>query len=1331
MYEYLKSLKKNVCLYVLVFCLCVPPVCFAAGAECLDNTLRIRCAEYMGHRYAFDLNYHSDDSENINWKLDLASFREVAGCVKTGDDLKLAVSCAQYDGHFYAFDLYFYPNPNDPGGAYWKMDISSFRETGIGSDGCMQVKNDVKLNFSCVEYAGHYYAFDLSYYPNPHDNEGLYWKLDLNSFAEISSPGCVQVGEDLRMDVSCETNTGDAYTYYLNFFANPNDPTGVYWQSLVPGVGVTMQVTYSVPPIQGLPTTLGDDDNLLRFNFGNTPLAGEPGKPVLPVIVSSILLPSGYALDHVEIVQGENKNLPGIYTIEYGQMQYPLMPGVVPTLTAKDVTVYSSDSPYPGKMYDLVGIQKLRGVSIVNVNLHPVQYRPLSGKVAYYKDMTVKIVTKPLQNRRSSGDEDIRYRSSDIQAIAKRVDNPEVLSTYTEEIPGIQRRTGSLCNPADSFQYVLVTSNAIKNAGTSPNVNDLIAQRQSQGMSAKIVTIEDIYANYSGTDQAEQLRNFIKDAYNNWETDFLLLGGDTNIIPMRKLWCQAYSGGDEDHIPSDLYYQCLDGSYNSDGDDRWGEPTDGENGGDVDLYAEIYIGRASAENADEMANFLHKTLTYENSTSAYKKKILMLGEHLGFGGISEYAKDNMEEIRKGSSNHGYTTTGFASDSSFSVDGLYQKDTDWGKSDIISRINLNQYSVINHLGHAGFNYVMQMANWDTDSLSNASPLFAYSQGCIPGNFEEDCIAEHLTTSRRNGMFAVVFNSRSGFGTLDSTDGASQRYNREFWDAYFNEGQIYLGSMNAKSHEDNAWRIHQSCMRWCYYQTNLLGDPAVRFAVTASPKQPPVAEAGNEQTADVGNIVNLNGSGSSDPDGSIVSWFWEQTEGVSVTLTNANTVQPYFTAPDLGTEGGYLIFQLTVTDNDGMKATDTCKVNINGKPDLPVSFPDANLEAVIREAIGKPNGTIMQSDLDGMIAIDARSRGISNIEGIQYCTDLTWIRLESNQISNISPLAGLTNLTTLTLGENRITDVSALSGMKNMTYLGMNNNQISDISALSNLTNMTVLGLVSNQISNISVLSNMTKMTALYLESNQITDISALSRMTKLTDFRINNNQISNISALSGLTDIDTLLLHENRISDISALSGMKNITFLNLNSNQISDISALSNLTNLTVLALVSNQISNISVLSNMTKMTALYLESNQITDISALSRMTNLTDFRINNNQISNISALSGMKDIDTLLLHENQISNISALSGMKSMTYLNISDNQINDISALSALTNMNHLYLYHNQISEISPLVSNSGLSTGDDVGLSGNPLNATSCTQHIPTLQSRGVTVYHSCP
>lgn len=123
--------------------------------------------------------------------------------------------------------------------------------------------------------------------------------------------------------------------------------------------------------------------------------------------------------------------------------------------------------------------------------------------------------------------------------------------------------------------------------------------------------------------------------------------------------------------------------------------------------------------------------------------------------------------------------------------------------------------------------MKFYNSTADALLNDKFLFIYSQGCLPGNFEGNCIAEHLTTSTRHGCFSVVMNSRYGFGEYNSTDGPSNRFDRQFFDAYFSENIKHFGALNADSHEDNLWDINEDCIRWCYYETNLLGDPETDF------------------------------------------------------------------------------------------------------------------------------------------------------------------------------------------------------------------------------------------------------------------------------------------------------------------------------------------------------------------------------------------------------------------------------------------------------------------------------------------------------------------------
>jgi hypothetical protein len=91
--------------------------------------------------------------------------------------------------------------------------------------------------------------------------------------------------------------------------------------------------------------------------------------------------------------------------------------------------------------------------------------------------------------------------------------------------------------------------------------------------------------------------------------------------------------------------------------------------------------------------------------------------------------------------------------------------------------------------------------------------------------------------------------------------------------------------------------------------------------------PTANAGPAQTVSAGETVTLNGSASSDPDGSIASYSWTQTAGGAVTLSSATVAQPTFTAPSVATVST-LTFSLVVTDNRAASsAASTVNITVN--------------------------------------------------------------------------------------------------------------------------------------------------------------------------------------------------------------------------------------------------------------------------------------------------------------------------------------------------------------------------------------------------------------------
>ena len=92
---------------------------------------------------------------------------------------------------------------------------------------------------------------------------------------------------------------------------------------------------------------------------------------------------------------------------------------------------------------------------------------------------------------------------------------------------------------------------------------------------------------------------------------------------------------------------------------------------------------------------------------------------------------------------------------------------------------------------------------------------------------------------------------------------------------------------------------------------------------SENQPPISNAGLDQTVSYSQVVTLDGSQSTDEDGQIVSFLWEQISGTSVVLNSADQITTTFTAPNIEDN---LFFSLSVTDDGFSTTKDTVIINI---------------------------------------------------------------------------------------------------------------------------------------------------------------------------------------------------------------------------------------------------------------------------------------------------------------------------------------------------------------------------------------------------------------------
>lgn len=91
------------------------------------------------------------------------------------------------------------------------------------------------------------------------------------------------------------------------------------------------------------------------------------------------------------------------------------------------------------------------------------------------------------------------------------------------------------------------------------------------------------------------------------------------------------------------------------------------------------------------------------------------------------------------------------------------------------------------------------------------------------------------------------------------------------------------------------------------------------------QPPLADAGPDQSVSAGSTVNLDGGASSDADGSIGAYRWLQASGTAVSLSNAGEAIASFIAPAV-VAPSTLTFELTVTDDQGASAKDSVDVTV---------------------------------------------------------------------------------------------------------------------------------------------------------------------------------------------------------------------------------------------------------------------------------------------------------------------------------------------------------------------------------------------------------------------
>ena len=216
--------------------------------------------------------------------------------------------------------------------------------------------------------------------------------------------------------------------------------------------------------------------------------AGSPGYPVLPFKTARILIPYGEELESIEVILGNEVPLGEDFFIEPGQAPVPLSFNGTINRTPPNETVYNSTEEFPCRINSSLSKQEMRGYKILLLNLYPVQYIPKPGEISYYENMTVVVSTK--EQAPKGGLNLYRDLPEDRARVLEIVDNPQEINTYSiQKAKNTGMQPTSIVDPTESYDYVIITTEALKSSGGTYTFQDLVSRKNQKGVKAATITI--------------------------------------------------------------------------------------------------------------------------------------------------------------------------------------------------------------------------------------------------------------------------------------------------------------------------------------------------------------------------------------------------------------------------------------------------------------------------------------------------------------------------------------------------------------------------------------------------------------------------------------------------------------------------------------------------------------------------------------------------------------------------------------------------------------------------------------------------------------------------
>nr|WP_320190163.1 C25 family cysteine peptidase [uncultured Desulfobacter sp.] len=593
--------------------------------------------------------------------------------------------------------------------------------------------------------------------------------------------------------------------------------------------------------------------------------AVEPGAPVLPSRFIRVLIPEGYEFYKIK-------------EILHLQQACKWVSKVFPKQKESRIGNSQKESFVPLKIkttgrresIEYVHTAKIRNHRMAVFRFSPVQFEPSStgaeesGTFTITTSLQLSVILRPETTAElPTSFKTARSETLIDSYIADAVVNPEDLEPTI-----ISASAQATSIDSTACDYLIITAQALED-----EFQVLADHRAAMGLTVDIVTVEDIYANYDGSSQQVKIKKCILDYAENKGTLWVLLGGDDTIVPDHDCYGSVNGGGTTDlTIPTDLYYAGLDDmNWNDDGDAIPCEIV--AKGDSIDLYPDLFVGRAPVRSGTDAQVFASKTIAYE--TAVYDP---YFHEAALFMGVKMWASDLDRSDADWKSEELWARV--HEDRSFVLPAnkyrFYDTGTDFSggadynvtKDNISDEINFG-YGVIWVATH-GNNNVFSVESGENFSSSTAGALvnqdyqgIVYTMACSTNWFDSQInstdgykstidpgLSEAFIRNSDGGAVAYIGSSRYswGYSYLDSENlfyGPSFKYAEEFFKMlYYDEdllsitgtsadptvfgkriGAVFASHKMAKAPDS----LFYGSTRWLQFSLNLMGDPFTRVMV----------------------------------------------------------------------------------------------------------------------------------------------------------------------------------------------------------------------------------------------------------------------------------------------------------------------------------------------------------------------------------------------------------------------------------------------------------------------------------------------------------------------